>query len=241
MSLNILKQPNKAQRVTILIFFVSILLGLLSACASINERSHLETNPKNMEGSAASLLNRHWRVDGKLAIRALTANPSVQTLRFDWQQQAQDFTVTLSGPLGFGRVTVAQQDQRVYLTKGKTQIEASDIDRLFAQQTGWKLPLSYLRYWALGLPSPEQPFTATNQDQHKTDKATLIGFQQDGWQIRYPSVNLAAPYPLPSKMIAFNKHFKVIMAFKHWQFPLIESSVIPSTKLQFLSSAAVQQ
>ena len=241
MSLDILKQPNKAQRVTTLIFFVSILLSLLSACASINERSHLETNPKDMEASAASLLNRHWRVDGKLAIHALTANPSVQTLRFDWQQQAQDFTVTLSGPLGFGRVTVAQQDQRVYLTKGKTQIEASDVDRLFAQQTGWKLPISYLRYWALGLPSPEQPFTATDQDQHKTDKATLIGFKQDGWQIRYPSVNLAAPYPLPSKMIAFNKHFKVIMAFKHWQFPLIESSVIPPAKLRSLSSAAVQQ
>ena len=199
--------------------FIMLLCSLLSSCANLNK----STPPNNglnddLSGSAAELLNRHWQVNGKLAIRTLSSNaakPTAQALRFDWQQQAQDYKVTLFGPLGFGRVTVTQQNQRIYLSQDKNAIEADDIDQLFAQQTGWALPISYLRYWALGLPAPEQAFTF-----NKNSQAELIGFKQDGWQIHYPSITLAAPYLLPSKMVASNKHFKLVIAFKHWQFPL---------------------
>ena len=201
--------------------FIMLLCTLLASCANLN-RSASSNNGLNddLSGSAAELLNRHWQVNGKLAIRTLSSNaakPTAQALRFDWQQQAQDYKVTLTGPLGFGRVTVTQQNQRIYLSQDKNAIEADDIDQLFAQQTGWALPISYLRYWALGLPAPEQAFTF-----NKNSQAELIGFKQDGWQIDYPSITLAAPYPLPSKMVASNKHFKLVIAFKHWQFPLIE-------------------
>ena len=201
--------------------FIMLLCILLSSCANLN-RSASSNKGLNDElnGSAVELLNRHWQVNGKLAIRTLSSNaakPTAQALRFDWQQQAQDYKVTLTGPLGFGRVTVTQQNQRIYLSQDKNAIEADDIDQLFAQQTGWALPISYLRYWALGLPAPEQAFTL-----NKNSQAQLIGFKQDGWQINYPSITLAAPYPLPSKMIASNKHFTLVIAFKHWQFPLIQ-------------------
>tara|TARA_B110000879_G_scaffold164680_1_gene212719 strand:+ start:43 stop:717 length:675 start_codon:yes stop_codon:yes gene_type:complete len=201
--------------------FIMLLCILLSSCANLH-RSASSNNGVNddLSGSTAELLNRHWQVNGKLAIRTLSSNaakPTAQALRFDWQQQAQDYKVTLTGPLGFGRVTVTQQNQRIYLSQDKNAIEADDIDQLFAQQTGWALPISYLRYWALGLPAPEQAFTF-----NKNSQAELIGFKQDGWQIDYPSITLAAPYPLPSKMVASNKHFKLVIAFKHWQFPLIE-------------------
>ena len=199
--------------------FIMLLCILLSSCANLN-RSASSNKGLNDElnGSAVELLNRHWQVNGKLAIRTLSssaAKPTAQALRFDWQQQAQDYKVTLFGPLGFGRVTVTQQNQRIYLSQDKNAIEADDIDQLFAQQTGWALPISYLRYWALGLPAPEQAFTF-----NKNSQAELIGFKQDGWQIHYPSITLAAPYLLPSKMVASNKHFKLVIAFKHWQFPL---------------------
>ena len=201
--------------------FIMLLCTLLASCANLN-RSASSNNGLNddLSGSAVELLNRHWQVNGKLAIRTLSSNaakPTAQALRFDWQQQAQDYKVTLTGPLGFGRVTVTQQNQRIYLSQDKNAIEADDIDQLFAQQTGWALPISYLRYWALGLPAPEQAFTF-----NKNSQAELIGFKQDGWQVHYPAITLAAPYPLPSKMVASNKHFKLVIAFKHWQFPLMQ-------------------
>ena len=201
--------------------FIMLLCTLLASCANLN-RSASSNNGLNddLSGSAVELLNRHWQVNGKLAIRTLSSNaakPTAQALRFDWQQQAQDYKVTLFGPLGFGRVTVTQQNQRIYLSQDKNAIEADDIDQLFAQQTGWALPISYLRYWALGLPAPEQAFTF-----NKNSQAELIGFKQDGWQVHYPAITLAAPYPLPSKMVASNKHFKLVIAFKHWQFPLMQ-------------------
>ena len=219
----------KSKKNSLVVIF--LLCSLISSCASLNKDTYSNNRLKDgFAGDAAELLNKHWQVNGKLAIRTISpsaGSPSAQALRFNWQQQAQDYNVTLSGPLGFGRVTVTQQDQRIYLSQGslsqgslskdKNAIEANDIDQLFAQQTGWALPISYLRYWALGLPAPEQAFTFNENSQ-----AELVGFKQDGWQINYPAITLAAPYPLPSKMIASNKHFKLVIAFKHWQFPLIE-------------------
>lgn len=210
---------------------VIFLSGLLSSCANLNKNTRWDN--ANKINSAADLLNHYWHVDGKLAIRSLLpeANtPTAQVLRFNWHQQAQDYSATLNGPLGFGRIKIVQKNQRIYLTQGKTHIEANNIDQLFAQQTGWELPISYLRYWALGLPSPEQAFTLNNNDANDTNE--LTSFKQAGWQIHYPSITLAAPYPLPSKMIASNEYFKLIIAFKHWQFPFRQTSEMKPTSTQ---------
>jgi len=233
------RSVNHYRKNICLVLALIFLSGLLSSCANVNNTRlgspSLEPPPlksSNKGDSAADLLNRYWHVDGKLSLRSLLAEanaPSAQVLRFNWQQQAQDFSATLTGPLGFGRVNIAQKNQRIYFTKGKTHIEANDIDQLFAQQTGWDLPISYLRYWALGLPSPEQSFTLNNTV-NNTNKIT--SFKQAGWQIHYPSITLTAPYPLPSKMIASNEYFKLTIAFKHWQFPLKQSSEVQATSTQ---------
>lgn len=214
-----------------LVLALIFLSGLLSSCANFNKNTRWDNSNKG--DSAADLLNHYWHVDGKLAIRSLlpeASTPTAQVLRFNWHQQAQNYSATLTGPLGFGRIKIVQKNQRIYLTKGKTHIEASDIDKLFAQQTGWDLPISFLRYWALGLPSPEQSFTLNNGNANDTTE--LASFKQAGWQIQYPSITLAAPYPLPSKMIASNEYFKLVIAFKHWQFPLRQSNEVQSTSTQ---------
>jgi outer membrane lipoprotein LolB len=141
----------------------------------------------------------------------ISQTPISQTMRFHWQQQASDYTVTLSDTLGFGRVTIAQQNQQATLTRGKQSAVASNIDQLFIQQTGLALPVSYLRYWALGLPAPAQPYAAA------AGSDALVGFEQQGWHVSYPKAAAVDRYLLPEKMIAHNNRYRLVVAFKRWQ------------------------
>ena len=219
-----------------------LIISLMSGCAWISNSGTNKANPASSSGNTAALLTQHWQADGKLAIRQIaTQNTrgSAHTLRFNWHQQGENYTALLSGPLGFGRIEIQQTKQRISLTRGKTRVEAKDVDQLFFQQTGLSLPVSYLRYWALGIPAPQHGFTATptsivspeddaggSQTSSSQPSAKAIkGFLQDGWDVSYTGAQQIDSYTLPVKLIADNGDIKVVIAFKHWDLPLSTARV----------------
>lgn len=237
--LNIARTSNKK---------ILLSLGLticLSACISQGQK------PSPLPSSTTSfLLDKNWSVDGKLGIRQTpesisnknhsnnsssnTGKKSAYSLRFEWQQQGQDYTATLSGALGFGRVLVEKQADLVSLSRGKNRVQAQDADQLFYQQTGWELPVSMLRYWALGLPSPEKPFTFNKQNPTEP-LAAIGGFEQAGWQVDYPKSEQISRFSLPGKMTAKHPDLKLVMVFKNWRLP--ENLMAEQTAQQLTKTA----
>lgn len=189
----------------------------LSGCTGLNKRPG--SDPRN---TAVGLLDSYWHVDGKLAIQIATpadnTNHTAYTLHLDWQQQGEDYTITLTGPLGFGRIKIERHAQYSRLTQGNIHIKARSVDQLFAQQTGWTLPISSLRYWMLGIPVPNTPSTPIHpHTEENMAKSPLADFRQNDWDISYASTQMAGSYMLPTKMTATHANFKLVIAFKHWQ------------------------
>lgn len=187
-------------------------LVLLAGCAT--QRTTIDDIAY---ASNLALLDGNWQVAGKLAIRQQAtdnSNASTHTLRFDWQQRADDYEIGLSGTLGFGRISVEKRGDWVSVTRGKNTTRAVDADQLFWQQTGLRLPVSQLRYWAIGLPAPDAAFTLQSED---TDSTGLKAFQQGQWRVSYPQVEPAGRYLLPEKMIASSEQYKLVIALKNWQ------------------------
>lgn len=210
--------------------YLLLIISLMAGCAGLKKAPQT-----HYQGDLAALLKQHWQADGKLAIRQIgTSNTrqSAHTLRFDWHQQGEDYTVLLSGPLGFGRVEIQQSKQIVSLTRGKTRVEANNADQLFFQQTGLSLPVSYLRYWALGVPAPQQRFTPAKTAASDPQAAAKLikGFKQDGWQVSYTGARHVAPYTLPLKLTADNGDIKVVIAFKRWDFAVSAVPVSSAAK-----------
>lgn len=207
-------------------------LGLiicLSGCISQGQKP-----PPLPTSTSTYLLDKNWSVAGKLGIRQspesisnnagsnnsglITAKKSAYSLRFEWQQLGQDYTATLSGALGFGRVLVEKQADLVSLSRGKNRVQAQDADQLFYQQTGWELPVSMLRYWALGLPSPDKPYKFSKRN--PTEPLSAIGgFEQAGWQVNYSKSEQISRFWLPGKMTAKHPDLKLVMVFKDWRLP----------------------
>lgn len=170
-------------------------LALLSACAV--KQSPLEaieaqqlaaqTQARWQMHRAAMLKLDHWRVKGKIAVKAGSKGGHA-TLRWDKSSGIQK--IDLYGPLGGGRVEIESDAGGVRLkdTRGG-QLTGTSITKLIEQRLGWPLPFDQLPDWLRGLPSSEQ--AAIEWD----EAGNIVRMNDQGWQVSYPEyqlVNLAS-------------------------------------------------
>lgn len=118
-----------------------------------------------------------WQLEGKLGIKLPDDNGSA---RLSWQQQGEAFYLTLSGPLGSGRVVIEGNEQFASLQQAdQPPLQAESADALLFHATGWQLPVELLRYWVRGIPAPALAASAQVFD----DTGALSGFEQADWRI----------------------------------------------------------
>jgi outer membrane lipoprotein LolB len=66
------------------------------------------------------------------------------------------------------------------VVRGKDVIAAGNPERVMQSQLGWSIPISAIRYWLLGQPSPNKGFvnySAANQGRS-------VRFKQNSWEVR---------------------------------------------------------
>ena len=175
------------------IFRIFVLIGtliLLSACAV--KQSPLEvieaqpvaaqTQARWLAHQAAMLKLDHWRVKGKIAVKAGSKGGHA-TLRWDKSAALQE--IELYGPLGGGRVEIESDASGVRLkdTNGG-ELTGDSIAKLIEQRLGWPLPFDQLPDWLRGLPSSEQAAMEWNDAGH------IERMNDQGWQVSYPEYQL---------------------------------------------------
>ncbi len=124
-----------------------------------------------------------WQLKGKLGVRAVGRSAN---LSFSWQESPESYVILLNGAMGVDVaeircegdvVTLSLPDGRRYSNKA--------IELLLAEQLGYQLPVSQLRYWARGVPAPG------------TESSFLDGgFVQEGWNITVQQYGVLGPRKL---------------------------------------------
>jgi len=119
-----------------------------------------------------------WGLSGRIAVRAAEEGWHA-SLR--WQQTGEAFRIELSGPLGQGAIRLHSDGGMVHLEAADgMRDQAANADLLLARHTGWRLPVSGLRYWVRGLAVPARPAHWT-----RGAGGRPAHLRQDGWDIRY--------------------------------------------------------
>lgn len=166
------------------------IVTLLSACAV--KQSPLEaiavqqlaaqTQARWQAHQLAMLELDHWRVKGKIAVKAGSKGGHA-TLR--WDKNAVVQKIELYGPLGGGRVEIESDASGVRLkdTHGG-QLRGDSVAKLIEQRLGWPLPFDQLPDWLRGLPSSEQAVMEWDEVGH------IVRMNDQGWQISYPEYQL---------------------------------------------------
>lgn len=157
-----------------------------------------------------------WTANGRIAGRTEEQGWSASLL---WAQQGDEYHISLSGPLGQGRVQLDGNAQGVALQLPDQQvISASDPADLLYQRTGWRLPVEALRFWLRGLPAPNLPFVKQLDDQGR-----LEILEQSGWKLDYRQYVPIYHWELPAKLTLARADLRVRFIIDEWQLPDLNS------------------
>jgi outer membrane lipoprotein LolB len=191
--------------------FTALLFICLSGCAMFQTPTAPVGQPMSWQTRAAKLQQiQAWQAHGSISIQH---EDKTDLASMQWQQHQNHYQFTLFGPLGFGHVEIKGEPGLITLTQSnKPPVSATTPELLMQNQLGWQIPISYLYYWARGLPAPGIPAQKTFDAYHHLTK-----LKQANWEIEYSQYMTVNQVDLPRKMQLLNEKLKVKWVVKKWE------------------------
>lgn len=192
--------------------YIAIALSLLAiaGCATqrgvdLPELSDWETRTRILAGMA------DWEFRGRIGVSA--GNEGFNG-KLRYAQNDNDFRLVVSGPLGFGSIRIEGDSQRVTITdKDGEETVLQDPEFDLRAMYGWTIPVTSLRYWALGIPDPAVPAdTEFNED------GQLASLRQGSWLIEIAQYRDGGGQSMPRRLTAVSGDNKVRLLIDNWTF-----------------------
>jgi outer membrane lipoprotein LolB len=153
-----------------------------------------------------------WTFNGRLSLQ--TAKDA-WTGKLRWRQEGQQFRLHFSAPTGQGAVQLMSNPQfgvEMRTAEGAIQY-ADDAETLLYNHTGWRLPVSGLRLWVVGLPEGEEKISQLLFD----NQGRIQILEQYQWRIQYLQYRQAGGHWLPRKIQLQNDKLKVRILIDQWK------------------------
>ena len=152
-----------------------------------------------------------WAFKGRIALKA---GDEGFNGRFNWTQTGSDFFATVGGPLGIGTVKIMGDGREIILTdKDGVETALVDAERELYYRYGWTIPVTSLRFWALGIPDPSM-LAKTELD----DSGRLTRLEQSNWVVTISRYRESAGQEMPRILTATNPDTRVRMVIDKWSF-----------------------
>jgi outer membrane lipoprotein LolB len=156
-----------------------------------------------------------WVAKGRIALSAQGEGGSGS---FVWQQRSERTEISFRGPLGAGGLRIVTDGASIELTDAEGRVlDGEQARQVLEQRLGSVLPLADLRYWMLGLPTPEQTGGAATL--LPTGANAAAGFRQREWEVTYQEFKPVAGWSLPVKLNAAAADMRVRIVVDDWQLP----------------------
>ena len=199
--------------------YLLILVVLLQAgCASIPEPSPVD-NPELVWQQRRDELSQiaYWHLTGRLAV---TNGDEAWNINLDWQQKGDDYEIMLNGPFGAGKVKLIGNADGVLLRDSDNQTFYADKPgNLLRERTGVLMPVEGLRYWIVGLSTPQQ------KSPPKLDPQGRIAYlEDDHWHVKFRRYTDVSGLQLPNKIFITKpeQEIDVRLVVDEWKLGLAE-------------------
>ena len=131
-----------------------------------------------------------------------------------WKQHADGrFEMRVAGPFGARAAELAGDQNQVLVRTGKDDATTTTEPELWLEQAlGVRLPVSGLRWWAMGLPAPDNHF-----DMLLDPEGRALRIVQNGWELNFPEYRAQPGLPeLPRRIEARNGDTRVLVLADAW-------------------------
>jgi outer membrane lipoprotein LolB len=188
-----------------------VLLGvILAGCAATGGGRLPELDGWERRKSVLSATDE-YEFSGRIGVRAGSEGFNGKIW---WRQDGIVYRARVSGPIGVGTVFVNGDGREVTLTdRDGVTTELDDAERDLRMRYGWTIPVTSLRYWALGVPDP-----ASAADVDVDDTGLLNGLAQRGWQVTISEYAESGGQAMPRRLTAVSGDIRVRLIVDDWAF-----------------------
>lgn len=152
-----------------------------------------------------------WRASGRVAVEV---PGDAWSAAVSWRQDPDAYRIQLSGPFGQGAVRIDGDRSGVLLQTADGRVaRAPSAEQLVVQELGAEVPITVLRYWLTGRPSPHHPVTRLELD----DAGHLAELDQAGWQVRYAEYAASDGGSLPARLTIRRQDTQARFLIGRWQ------------------------
>ena len=152
-----------------------------------------------------------WQFSGRLGVRAGDEGFNGKVW---WRQDGRVYRARISGPIGVGTVFINGHGREVSLTdKDGVVTELEDAETDLRDLYGWTIPVTSLRFWALGVPDPSG---AAEVELNEDDQAESI--RQRDWVVTFGGYAEGGGQPMPSRLTAESGDIRVRLVIDNWAF-----------------------
>jgi outer membrane lipoprotein LolB len=187
-----------------------IMAGALSACAT---RESVSLPPMDDWATRQAVLSAtdEWEFAGRIGVSAGTEGFNGKLW---WRQDGVVFRARVSGPVGIGTVFINGDRTELTLTDRNGEVtELRNAEAELRQRYGWTIPVTSLRYWALGIPDPRDTADADiGPDGH------LLHLQQRDWEITIDRYAEGGGETMPRRLTAIADDIRVRLIIDSWTF-----------------------
>jgi outer membrane lipoprotein LolB len=148
----------------------------------------------------------HWAFTGRIAVRTETGG---DTASLRWQQAGDDFSMTLSGPMGLKETTLLREAGSLSLLRDGIRQPLQADDGLLRSEFGWTLPTDYLPWWLRGLPGP-------GPARQELAEGRLAWLEQAGWRIEFAEYRRVGDAALPRSIRFQREDVSGKILLKQW-------------------------
>ncbi len=165
--------------------------ALLAACSSTRMDAPVNDDWQVRRDVLSGL--SHWEFTGRIGVRD---DRESHSSRIRWRQNQDDYVINLWGALNVGATEITGTPRGVrLLQEGKAALTAATPEDLVEEHLGYDLPVSQLRYWIKGMPSPGSTgLPSFNKEHH------LVSLEQDGWTVQYLAYTQYEAESLPTRI-----------------------------------------
>lgn len=187
-----------------------LLIFVISGCVSTRSVSLPELGDWETRKAVLSEADE-WEFAGRIGV---SAGKEGFNGKLWWRQDGTVVRARISGPLGIGTVFINGNGPELTVTDNdgvETRLDDAETD--LRNMYGWTIPVTSLRYWALGIPDPSIPFEGTFED-----PGHLLQLQQGSWQVDIREYSEGAGQLLPRRLTAVSGDVKVRLVIDQWSF-----------------------
>jgi outer membrane lipoprotein LolB len=181
---------------------------LLAGCANLMK--HKKPDDVDLAWDARRALLEE--VD-RFTLQARVSSGGVLGMRgnLNWTQLGDTFDLHVAGPFGAGAMAIRGTPADVEIRTRNNVYHTSDPDRFLHDKLGWAFPVHGLRYWALGLPSPE-----SDAQMELDANGRILSMTQDGWDVAYNEYQRVAGLDLPRQFELANSEVRIRVVVDTW-------------------------